>query len=273
MLELKGYDEWDFIDRYARGSEGLESGSSEWTLTQATDQAQYPFSVSSSTNSVDNRLDDSEVKVNHRCSDRVTQCVNAETEAPNSPPTLLLKLRRKRALKERSMSLSGGEQYEEQGQKNSRRWSKIWLRLSRQPTERNKQSKKSGEDVAEGTSMGEQVSTAGFNQSRWKSILRTRHRPSTSLPEFRSLYEIKPFSTQSMNHTRSNSERPPIPKRPAEEKSWDFLDTMPPSPLFHRRPIYSVPRLSSVPSLPLSTSMSSYPDGKRASETARDIKM
>ncbi|KAK0445016.1 uncharacterized protein EV420DRAFT_1484447 [Desarmillaria tabescens] len=119
MLELEGYDEWDFIDGYARGSEVLESGSSGWTLTQATDQGQYPFS-------------------------RVIECrlespkshVSAEREASKSQPTLLLKPRRKNILKSRTPSPSG----EEHGQKNNRRWSKIWLRLSRQPTERTKQS-------------------------------------------------------------------------------------------------------------------------------------
>ncbi|KAK0200482.1 hypothetical protein DFS33DRAFT_160200 [Desarmillaria ectypa] len=253
MLELKGCDEWDFIDEYAQRSEVLESGSSGWTLTQATDQGQYLFSGSSNADSVGDRLDDTELKINHRRLGRVTQShVNARTEAHNSPPTLLLKPQRKKLLKSRSPSPSSGR-------KNNRRWSKIWLRLSRQPTERTKQAGKSEGEVTERASTGEKVSTVGFNQSRWKSILRTGHRPSPSLPEFGSLHKAKPFWTQRMGHNRSNSERPPIPKRPAEEKTWDFLDTIPPSPSFYRRPIYSVPGLSSAPSLPLSTSTSSYP--------------
>ncbi|PBK88724.1 hypothetical protein ARMGADRAFT_1065429 [Armillaria gallica] len=96
MLELKGYDEWDFIDGYTRGFEVSESGSSEWTLTQATDQGQYPFSESSSTDSVGNGLDETEHTISRRRFGRVAQAqVSSEAEAHNSAPTLLLKPRRK----------------------------------------------------------------------------------------------------------------------------------------------------------------------------------
>ncbi|KAK0477601.1 hypothetical protein IW261DRAFT_1485367 [Armillaria novae-zelandiae] len=259
MLELTGYDEWDFIDGYAQGLEVSESGSSEWTLTQATDQGQYPFSRSSSgTDSVGNGLDDTEHTINRRHFGRVAQApVSSEVEAHDSVPTLLLMPRRK-VLESRSASPSSGE--DEHGGKNNRRWSKLWLRLSRLPSERIKQAGKSGGDITETASMGKRIPTAGLNTSRWKSILRTGHQHTPSLPEFGFLHKLEPFSTQRMGHTRSHSERPPIPKRPADEKTWDFLDTMPPSPSFRRRPIYSVPRLSSVPSLPLPRSTSSYPD-------------
>ncbi|SJL06927.1 uncharacterized protein ARMOST_10269 [Armillaria ostoyae] len=228
MLELKGYDEWDFIDGYARGFEVSESGSSGWTLTQATDQGQYPFSGSSSTDSVGNGLDDTEHTINRRRFRRVAQThASSEAEAHNSAPTLLLKPRRK-VLESRSASRSSGE--DKHGRKDNRRWSKLWLRLSRLPSERTKQAGKSGGDITESASMGKKVPTTGFNTSRWKSILRTGHRHTPSLPEFGSLYKVEPFSTQRMGHTRTHSERPPIPERSAEEKTWDFLDTMPPSP-------------------------------------------
>ncbi len=234
-----------------------ESGSSEWTLTQATDQGQYPFSESSSTDSVGNGLDDTERTISRRRLGRVAQAqVSSEAEAHNSAPTLLLKPRRK-VLESRSASPSGEDEH---GEKNNRRWSKLWMRLSRLPSERIKQAGKSGGDITESASTGKKTPTTGFSTSRWKSILRTGHRHAPSLPEFGSLYKVEPFSTRRMGHTRSHSERPPIPERPADEKTWDFLDTVPPSPSFHRRPIYSVPRLSSVPSLPLPRSTSSYPD-------------
>ncbi|KAK0218966.1 hypothetical protein IW262DRAFT_1068650 [Armillaria fumosa] len=258
MLELKGYDEWDFIDGYARGLEVSESGSSEWTLTQATDQGQYPFSSSSSTDSVGNGLDNTEHTINRRRFGRGTQAhASPEAEAHNSTPILLLKPRRK-VLESTGRSASPSGEDEHGGRNN--RWSKLWLRLSRLPSERIRQTGKSGGDITESAAKGEKVPTAGFNTSRWKSILRTGHRHTPSLPEFGLLHKLEPFSTQRMGHTRSHSERPPIPKRPADEKTWDFLDTMPPSPSFRRRPIYSVPRLSSVPSLPLPRSASSYPD-------------
>lgn len=234
-----------------------ESGSSDWTLTQATDQGQYPFSSSSSTDSVGDRLGDTERTINRRRFGRGAQAhVSSGSEAHNSAPILLLKPRRK-VLESRSASPSSGE--DGHGGKDNR-WSKLWLRLSRLPSERIRQAGKSGGDITESSSMGKKVPTAGFNTSRWKSILRTGHRHTPSLPEFGLLHKLEPFSTQRMGHTRSHSERPPIPKRPADEKTWDFLDTIPPSPSFHRRPIYSVPRLSSVPSLPLPRSVSSYPD-------------